>query len=227
MALIPALCLSDAGGAATFPAPAGNAGYPVLSMEKSGFCDPGNPCTDDWVLCYESDQIYIYERWISGNNGNSIRERKGEMYVNCSFDEAVNLLTNYEKVREWTADVKENTLVNKKSTSSWITYTEFDLPWPFQNRDVVSEYTMTTVKAGSQVLIRICSVDHLVGQKEGITRIVNYKASWAIKRIDGSKTWICFTASCDQPPVVPRFIQDPVLRKTFHKNLLKLKSTLE
>jgi hypothetical protein len=186
-----------------------------------------SPSESEWELCYESDQIYIYERWIPVNAERNTKERKGEMYVNCSLDKALKMINDYDNVQVWNKNVKENKLLKKNSASSWITYTLFDLPWPFQNRDVVSEYNVQSVTPGWCVIVKIISNDNMVKQKEGIARITKYKASWTIKKITNQKCWVCFSASCDNPPAVSRKIQDPILRKSFHKNLLNLRKVLE
>jgi hypothetical protein len=192
-----------------------------------GMNSVASPSESGWELCYESDQIYIYERWIPVTTERNTKERKGEMYVNCSLDEAVKMINDYENVQKWNVNVKESKLLKKSSASSWITYTLFDLPWPLSNRDVVSEYNVQSVIPGSHVVVKINSNDNLVKEKEGISRITKYKASWTIKKITNHKCWICFSASCDNPPVISRKIQDPILRKSFHKNLLNLRKELE
>ncbi len=203
-----------------------------LSFCKSADCLYGISTTvppeeTEWELCYESDRIYIYERWIPVTSDRSTKERKGEMYVNCSMEEAVKMINDYENVQKWNKNVKENKLLKKNSASSWITYTLFDLPWPFQNRDVVSQYNIQTVTPGWHIMVRINSVDNMIKQNDGITRITKYNAIWTIKKITNQKCWICFSASCDNPPTVSRKIQDPILRKSFHKNLLSLRTVLE
>jgi hypothetical protein len=185
------------------------------------------PGETDWELCYESDQIYIYERWIPVTTERNTMERKGEMYVNCSMEQALKMINDYENVKTWNQNVKVCSLLKKNNVSNWITYTLFDLPWPFQNRDVVSEYNVQSVSPGWFVVVKINSVDDLVKQKDGITRITKYKATWSVKKITNQKCWICFSASCDNPPAVSRKIQDPILRKSFHKNLLSLRTALE
>lgn len=185
------------------------------------------PTTTEWTLCYEADQIYIYERWIKIAEGHEYRERKGEMYVNCSLEKAVNTLNDYEHLNTWNKNVRENKLIKKSSSSSYTLYTLFDLPWPFQNRDVISEYSVKQVNPGRHVEIAISSNDNLLKQKPGISRITKYNASWVVKRIHDLKCWVCFNAACDNPPAAPRSIQDPIMRKTFHKNLLNLRKVLE
>jgi len=182
---------------------------------------------DDWTLCYESDKIYIYERWLKKPNGVPIRERKGVMVVNSNVANAVFSITNVDAQKKWMKNVQTSRLIAKKSDTCWYTYTLFGLPWPLDNRDVVSENHLKTTKSGDYAEININSVNNLVKEYEGISRINNYKASWVIKKVNETKIIITFTASSDSQQIAPAIVLDPIMRKTFQKNLLNLRNLLE
>ena len=182
---------------------------------------------EDWKLCSESDRIYVYERMVKINDDHYTRERKGELRVNCNFDKVIKIMSSYESLNNWMNGVKENSLVKRTGSNSWITYNIFSLPWPFDNRDLVSEYQLNTLTAGVYIQININCVNNLVKPKKGISRIESYKATWHIKRINEHSVWISFSALSDTPPVVPRFIQDPIVENTFIKNLVSLRTYME
>lgn len=181
----------------------------------------------EWKLNSETDKIYIYERWVKITETHFVRERKGEMRVNCNFDQAVKMISSYENLKYWMNGVKENILVKRNNSTNWITYNIFSLPWPFENRDIISEYHLNNIKTGIYIQININSINNIIVQKKGITRIDSYYASWHIKRLSEQTVWISFSALSDTPPVVPRFIQDPILENTFIKNLVNLRTFME
>ncbi|MEI7597630.1 MAG: hypothetical protein WCK02_17925 [Bacteroidota bacterium] len=185
------------------------------------------PELEDWSLCYESDKIYIYERWVKNSIGNLIRERKGVMIVNSNVSNAVYHISNYDFQKKWMKNVESTRLLKKKSDTCWITYTIFGLPWPLDNRDVVSEYHLKTAKSGNFAKININSLNNLVKESDGISRIKNYNATWEIKKLNETKIAITFTASSDAQQIAPAVILDPIMRKTFQKNLLNLRNMLE
>jgi hypothetical protein len=182
---------------------------------------------EEWKLCSETDKIFIYERMVKINNDHYTRERKGELRVNCNFDKVVKIMSSYESLNNWMNGVKENSLVKRSGSTSWITYNVFSLPWPFDNRDMVSEYQLNSLKAGIYIQININCVNNLVKPKKGLSRIESYKATWHIKRVNEHSVWISFSALSDTPPVVPRFIQDPIVENTFIKNLVSLRTYME
>lgn len=182
---------------------------------------------DDWTLCYESDKIYIYERWIKKQNGLPLRERKGVMVVNSNVANAVYSITNVEVQKKWMKNVQTSKMIAKKSDTCWFSYTMFELPWPLDNRDVISENHLKVSKLRDYAEININSTKNLIRETEGISRITNYKASWVIKKVNETKIIITFTATSDSQQIAPASILDPIMRRTFQKNLLNLRNLLE
>jgi hypothetical protein len=222
-----AVCMANISKAASVSASERSFTASINARTNEMFTGSAQNSGGEWTLCYSSGDVFIYEKWIPVTTEHLIRERKGEMYVNCSLEQALKVITDYENVKNWTRDVKENRLVRKFSDTKWITYTLFDLPWPFQNRDIVTEYCVNTVDPGKHVQIKIRNMENIVAPKAGVTRIVKYNGYWTIKRINDQKCWVCFGASCDMPPAVARSIQDPIVRKSFCKNLINLKKECE
>jgi hypothetical protein len=183
--------------------------------------DSGN-----WQLVKNADGVQTYVRWTTNIEGKAIRERKGEMTVNCSSQEAVRLLTDAGSTGRWMSGVSENYYIAKINPASWYTYTLFSIPWPFNKRDLVSLFTLDTDPLHETVNILIVSRDNYIPLKPGINRLVNYRATWVIKRIGENQTKISFNATSSAPPVFPRPIQDPVIERIFHNNLVRLKEIL-
>jgi hypothetical protein len=236
MVAVSTICLLTAVKAATLLGPCRpaitsdyqSAFVPYVNLNFTGGLNFAKaPASDDWALCYESDKIYIYERWIKKSGGDSIRERKGFMIVNCDVAKAVKSITNYENQKNWMKNVEENKLIKRNSDTSWVTYTVFALPWPLDNRDVVSEYHLKEITPGTLVQIKINSLNNLIKETDGITRINNYNATWFIKKANTANVAISFCASSEPQHTIPAFILDPVMRKTFQKNLLNLRTILE
>jgi hypothetical protein len=180
-----------------------------------------------WSMCYVSDNIYIFERWVNITDKHSVRERKGEMMMKCSFDDAVKMISGCDKQKLWMKNIDQNKYIRKVSSDSWLTYTLFDLPWPFENKDIISEFHLRVITPSVHAQILINSSENIIAIKDGISRIENYKAVWTIKKMNIKVVWISFSAVCDMPPVVPRFIQDPIVDRTFYQNLANLRSVVE
>ena len=179
----------------------------------------------NWKLEKNSGGVQSYVRFITNSEGTDLRERKGEMTVNCSVQDAVRLLTDAGSTKKWMSGISENYCITHINPSEWYIYTLYSIPWPFNKRDLVSLFTLDSDPLHGIANINIVSRDKYVPLKPGITRLVSYKATWVLSR-HGESINISFIISSSAPPVFPRVIQDPVIARIFHNNLVRLKEIL-
>jgi hypothetical protein len=137
---------------------------------------PGKVEMGIWKLTNSKGGVQSFVRWITDSKGTAIRERKGEMKVNCTLQQAVNLLSDAESTSKWMSGIDENYFLSKISQNEWYTYTLFSIPWPFSKRDMVSWCRMASDHSHGTVNIAMISKDKYMPLKSGITRrpIIGY-----------------------------------------------------
>ena len=177
-----------------------------------------------WETIKNSEGVQTYVRWIENTEGIRTRERKGEMVIDCTIEDAVRIITNAKSTEHWMKNVKESFDIKRVNSFKWYTYTLFNIPWPFENRDLVSSNTIKTNIEKDSTIISIISREDYFPFKSGIKRLTGYTANWGIVRITEEEVRVTFTAITSTPPMFPRWIQDPILEHIFHKNLVNLKT---
>jgi len=179
-----------------------------------------------WELVTKSNGISSYVRWVKVNEQLSVRERKAEFIVIANVEKVLFTITDATEAKKWMKNVKRNEVLKRINTNEYILYTLFDLPWPFDNRDLVSKYVVNYNSELESYNVVIESKENMYKTIQSAQRIEKYKATWTIaKTTNGSK--ITFSAITYTPPEMPRYIQDPVMERTFHQNMLNLKNLLE
>jgi hypothetical protein len=182
--------------------------------------------SDQWEEVRNNNGVITYVRWLHYSNGSKTRERKGDMQADCSLKKTVEVLTDPTETKKWMSGVSENYLLSKSNPSEWYTYTLYSIPWPFNNRDLVSAFAIKTNPVNKTVIINIVSRADHVPPKPGIERLEDYSATWTITETAPQKVHIEFSAMSDTPPMFPRYIQDPIIEKMFHNNLVRLRTLL-
>ena len=175
-----------------------------------------------WNTVETNAGITIYERWVQVDAGLTVKERKGEMTLRGSMNSVINILCDPSKAKLYMENVSDAFLLTRISEKEWSSYTCFSLPWPLQNRDLVSS-SMLKYCGPSSAIIEMTSRENDLPFKKNIKRLKNYKASWKITELGNGLVSVSFSAITYSPPEFPRFIQDPLLRKAFLRNLQKLK----
>jgi hypothetical protein len=180
--------------------------------------------SEKWEPVRSSEGVQTYFRWIETKTGIKTRERKGEMIIGCTVGDATDILTDTRLSANWMTNIKESFEIKRLNPYEWYTYTLFHIPWPFENRDMVSYLTMKTNPENGNTSISIISKEEFIPCKSRITRLTDYIANWSIVRIDSYRIRITFTAVSGSPPAFPRWIQDPIIENMFHNNLINLKA---
>ena len=177
----------------------------------------------EWVCVKEDKDISLFERWVKVNDELNVRERMGQMVVECNINEASEYLGDYKTAQNWIKGVKESCL--KNDIEEDLVYMVIGLPWPFANRDFFAKYSFFDTGDG-QVVIRVESKYPQQKLNPKCVRIRNYSASWVLRKIDEEKTKIIFTTFSSEPPMFPQWMQEPVLKKVFYNNLKRLSREL-
>ena len=209
--------------------------FQYIFLTFLSLCIPGTenikpPLSDEninygqWETTKNSEGVQTYVRWIEIAEGIRTRERKGEMVIDCTVEDATSIITNARSTEHWMKNVKESFDIKRINSFEWYTYTLFNIPWPFENRDLVSSNIIKTNIEKDSANINIISREDYIPSKSGIKRLTDYTANWGIVRISEEKVRVTFTAITNTPPMFPRWIQDPVLEHIFHNNLVNLKT---
>lgn len=203
--------------------------YLVISVSKTFTCDVSvkkvNTC-GQWEELTNEHGVKTYIRWLCKNDVKLVRERKGEFSADCTVDKAVSILTDASATKKWMAGVSENYKISQISPSVWSTYTLFDVPWPFNERVLISVYELKQINQSKFVTISINSEDSMINKKPDVEYLTNYSSKWTIKELTSGKVYINFSAVSNNPPMFPKYIQDPVIERIFHNNLVRLKKLL-
>lgn len=178
-----------------------------------------------WKLVEETGKITLYERWVEVNEDLEVRERKGIFTVNCPAEEAIKFICNADMAPSWMKGVSESYVIETLSETAWYTYTLYHIPWPFDNRDLVTQYRVVKDGKGS-TFIYLDSKEGVMPENEKVERLKTFHACWEVEEISPASTRITFTARTDEGPAFPRWIQDPIVKKAFISNLENLKELL-
>ena len=180
----------------------------------------------NWEVVKNTSGVKTYVRWLYYIDGRKTRERKGEILLDCSLDRTIGILTDATSTKKWMSGISENYLLTQTNPKQWYTYTLYDIPWPFNKRDLVSAYDLNYMPGNKSATIKIQSQAGYIPEKSGIERLIDYNATWTITETSLQQVQIIFSAISDTPPLFPRYVQDPVIEKMFHNNLVRLKELL-
>ncbi len=93
---------------------------------------------EEWMLTRKDKDIkvYIHKSWKEN------RTYRADAIIHAPIDEVYNFITDFHNYINWVYSCSIIELLKEEKDKKYAYYAYFDIPWPFQNRDVVSELTI-------------------------------------------------------------------------------------
>jgi hypothetical protein len=180
-----------------------------------------------FVLVKEKDNIFIHERWIIFPKSSppiEAREVKGEFFVRAKIHDAVALLKDESRIKEWQSHV-EKFKVYPQTDSTWLEYSYHDIPWPVSDQDHFLEYKIEK-EDSDEVFITFESIlnSKLGPADEDATRMM-LAGSWRFEKMN-DKLKITYRI-LSMPSSIPRIFTDPVIRSNMMSTIKSYIKILE
>jgi hypothetical protein len=179
-----------------------------------------------WELMENSEGVKIYFRWIDLPDKVRVRERKAEIIVHNTLEKSLKAITGEKEIPVWMSGIKKLFILHHDRPEKWYTYSLYGLPWPFNDRELITLNTLSTNPKKDRILLDMRSSDESYPPAKGVERLTHYKASWELSEIKAGLVKMTFIGRSEDPPAFPRCIQDPVIKKVFFRNMVSLNELL-
>ena len=127
-----------------------------------------------WKLEKNSKGIEVYTRKLEGKD---FKEFKATTLVSCSMSSLVDLLEKVEEYPEWQANVASGKLLKRLNPKERFIHYTTDLPWPFDDRDIIVYCKKTVYKNGAVKYYMEARPDYMK-EDEDYIRIRDGKGYW-------------------------------------------------
>jgi hypothetical protein len=181
----------------------------------------GQVILSDWEMAKESVDNKIYYRNIYVGDSLETRQMRINFKIKSTKRHILELFRRTENLSEWTKGSKVCKIL-ENNESNWLTYTLYNIPWPFNNKDLVSRYQLVE-NDSHDFSILINAEPSVYPVKEKIERVKNYKGEWCFTLLDDGTYDVEFLSVIFTEPVVPRFLQDPVVQSVLIDSIDKFK----
>lgn len=172
----------------------------------------------NWELVKSNKGVKVYSQWVTLYDGYKTRRLKGEFQVRMPLPDLVAFLMDGSNVKNWMVGVSESYNLKVMDETSY-SYAKFDIPWPFDDQDLVVENKLEFPAGRDTALISLTGCPEMVPLVGGLKRMENFNAYWKVVRLSSSVCSVEYAAFSRSKPVAPRWVQDPIILKTFWSSL--------
>ena len=173
-----------------------------------------------WTLMKEKDGIKVYTRRESNSKMKSF---KGEVTFKASLQKVYSMLGN-DKNNDWwdkaITDIKVLGFEENKYVQYYLVYT---LPWPFKNRDIVTETTIKTDPVSGVRIYTARPLSNKVPEKSNLVRIKEFKQSWTVQPIEKGTIHVILEGSVNPGGNIPVWLYNMVITEAPLKMLSSLR----
>lgn len=137
--------------------------------------------TDKLTLVRESDGIMVYKEKDAHNNINRIVART---VVEANYLKVFCLIKNFEHQKDWIYANHGAFCIDSLSPTEWIYYGISEIPWPFQDRDVVADVYLEIDKEHKELTIHSIAHPDLIPTSPEMVRIQMLDSKWKLKKLE-------------------------------------------
>ncbi len=131
---------------------------------------------NEWQLKKSEEGINIYSRKTENS---AYRELKSVFYVKTSLSSIVSLIHDWESYPNWVYRCGKASKL-KVSKDTIIHYQNVLAPWPFENRDFISNTVLSQDKITNIVTINAFNNPKFIPEVESHHRITEMRATWTL-----------------------------------------------
>jgi len=130
----------------------------------------------DWKLEKDSDGIKVY---LAKAENSSIKQFKVEAFIEATPKEIVDAVVDIENNYKWFVDVEKGKLVERISPNEFIFSQVIEVPFPFQDRQVVQNSKVTNLESGG-LRIDLNSVSNALEEDDDYIRMTLATGYWIL-----------------------------------------------
>ena len=176
---------------------------------------------DGWRLEKDEDGIQVYTRAVEGQK---IREIRGTVRVQARLSAVVAVLTDVPATPQLSDAIGEAQVLQRQSPSRYQVYQLLKMPWPLDNRDIVSQREIRQDAQTLAVTIVDAATPEAIPPKSGIVRIQKSRQQWSLTPQADSSVLAEMRAMTDPAGPIPASVINSMSVGAPFKSLQKLRT---
>ena len=191
----------------------------ILPIIAVFYLNSGFTTISEWDTKSQTEKIKLQYRWVKTSDNREMREFRAVLKVTSDVSSIIRNINEEDRLLQWTAKSKQCKIYGK-TEKKWITYTLFDIPKPFSQRDLVLKHTLSN--ENGKLIIKLEPLPDYLPKQDNVTRMDEYLGYWIITPESDHAFRVEFYYTSTKKPIIPRFIMDPILQKMLMESFSKL-----
>ena len=179
---------------------------------------------DEWTFKTQSDGIKVYS---NSKSALKVKPVKVECTFNATPIQLAAVLLDIKNYSDWVYKTKLTSLVKQVSATDLYYYSELAMPWPAQNRDLAAHITATQNIETKVITVDAPSVNGIVPEKDGITRVKKSNGKWVLTPVGNDKVNVTYYLQIEPDGGAPAWLINMFISDGPMQSFKKLKVQLQ
>ena len=171
-----------------------------------------------WKLEKDHKGVKVFTRKTSGFK---LKEFKAITTVEAPPELLLNIIREADKYPDWMAYLKRSYIVQKENENELYIYSESDLPWPFSNRDIVTQSLLYW--EGNKAFVRMTGISDFIPENKGIVRMPYSNGLWIFNPVNERVTEVIYQYQGDPGGNIPGWVANLFIVDGPYKTLLRMR----
>jgi hypothetical protein len=181
---------------------------------------------EDFIFIKKQNGIRLYERELFYQD-KKVREVKAEFLLNAKPEDVIRLIKDEKRISNWNKRIDKFQVINSPQSSTWMAYTRFDLPFPFDDQETLLLYNVAEKQQESWNIQFSSTTSKSFPQTRNISRVNHVKGSWLLENAGDNRLKITYCILSERKEEIPKVISDPIIRDNLLSSLHRMKTILE
>lgn len=161
-----------------------------------------------WKKAKDKDGISIY---TMKSETSRIKELSAKTYFETNLTTLVAVFLDIQSYPDWVKDCKLSRLLNQTGPQDLYYYSEFKVPFPFDNRDLIQHLNIKQDPESREVTVTLTNQSALIPEKKDIVRMQTANGFWKFKSVKGGKVQIDLQYQNDPGGAIPAWLVNAFL----------------
>ncbi len=176
-----------------------------------------------WSFEKEEDNIKIYTKEIKNS---SFKAFKGITVVKSNLHQLLAIFADANNYTNWFHDCINAHSIEKTGDKTGYTYMEVELPWPLENRDIITKFVVNQNIKTKTVLINLTAAGKKLKKKDGLVRVYSLNGFWEFKPLNSGKIEITYQLHFEPRGTIPAWLANSSVIDAPYNTLKNMKLQL-
>lgn len=172
-----------------------------------------------WELAKSESNIKVYVREVKNS---PYKEFRGITTVNAPLPVLVAVLSDPAAFPQWFHECPQASRLKTISPTEGINYMVYNLPWPFDDRDLVIHYLASQDADNKAVTYKLWANGNFIPHKSGLVRVMTLNGYWRFTPLDKGRCQAEYKMHLDPEGSIPGWLANSTVVDAPYNTLLML-----